>query len=65
MRFEIYMDFESQMVTITVDSSFVVEAHIDNDNEIVFGHNWDKIDDAPLARVLRTTCIGLLKTTLS
>jgi len=54
MTFEFDYNTDTDHITIVYDSSLVLTA--DYDGETIHYHNFDRVDDETLAKILKTLC---------
>lgn len=54
MTFEFDYNMDIDQITIVYDGAYVLTA--DYDGEVVHYHNFDRVEDETLAKILKTLC---------
>ncbi|NBQ67412.1 MAG: hypothetical protein EBU46_00730 [Nitrosomonadaceae bacterium] len=60
MTLEVTLDSDSETVTVILDDHLVVHARKNENYDVVFNKNYDRIEEEQLQLIVNQLCTGLL-----
>lgn len=60
MTLEVTLDPDSETVTVILDDHLVVHAQRDENGDVKFNKNYQRIEEEQLQRIIQQLCTGLL-----